>query len=98
MMKCDAALVGKREGVGGGLGFFFSSRRRHTRYWRNWSSDVCSSDLRAVWDRLPRDQRKDLETANETWVYWELLTGKVQWWLAGQHGAPATTPERSLLK
>src|SRR3712207_8382904 len=25
--------------------FFFSSRRRHTRYWRYWSSDVCSSDL-----------------------------------------------------
>src|SRR3712207_9445589 len=22
-----------------------SSRRRHTRYWRDWSSDVCSSDL-----------------------------------------------------
>src|SRR3712207_8700111 len=28
--------------------FFFSSRRRHTRYWRDWSSDVCSSDLRAT--------------------------------------------------
>src|SRR3712207_8435028 len=27
--------------------FFFSSRRRHTRYWRDWSSDVCSSDLPA---------------------------------------------------
>src|SRR3712207_7695737 len=27
--------------------FFFSSRRRHTRYWRDWSSDVCSSDLQA---------------------------------------------------
>src|SRR5215217_5424711 len=27
--------------------FFFSSRRRHTRYWRDWSLDVCSSDLRA---------------------------------------------------
>src|SRR5258707_11498650 len=27
--------------------FFFSSRRRHTRYWRDWSSDVCSSDLRS---------------------------------------------------
>src|SRR3712207_9397436 len=27
--------------------FFFSSRRRHTRYWRDWSSDVCSSDLGA---------------------------------------------------
>src|SRR3712207_9420237 len=25
--------------------FFYSSRRRHTRYWRDWSSDVCSSDL-----------------------------------------------------
>src|SRR3712207_9267014 len=28
--------------------FFFSSRRRHTIYWRDWSSDVCSSDLRRV--------------------------------------------------
>src|SRR5207249_7177100 len=27
--------------------FFFSSRRRHTRSKRDWSSDVCSSDLRA---------------------------------------------------
>src|SRR5581483_12182218 len=29
--------------------FFFSSRRRHTRYWRDWSSDVCSSDLLRGW-------------------------------------------------
>src|SRR3712207_5226565 len=28
-----------------GLFFFFSSRRRHTIYWRDCSSDVCSSDL-----------------------------------------------------
>src|SRR5437764_15390466 len=28
-----------------GLSFFFSSRRRHTRYIGDWSSDVCSSDL-----------------------------------------------------
>src|SRR5690606_38928959 len=27
------------------LYFFFSSRRRHTRFSRDWSSDVCSSDL-----------------------------------------------------
>src|SRR5437870_7955098 len=27
--------------------FFFSSRRRHTRWPRDWSSDVCSSDLDA---------------------------------------------------
>src|SRR5207253_5725736 len=29
-------------------GFFFSSRRRHTRWPRDWSSDVCSSDLVVV--------------------------------------------------
>src|SRR5690606_33297924 len=28
--------------------FFFSSRRRHTRFSRDWSSDVCSSDLTCV--------------------------------------------------
>src|SRR5207249_5565634 len=28
-----------------GSRFFFSSRRRHTRSKRDWSSDVCSSDL-----------------------------------------------------
>src|SRR2546422_6334340 len=28
-----------------GTCFFFSSRRRHTRCSRDWSSDVCSSDL-----------------------------------------------------
>src|SRR5437868_14415434 len=30
--------------------FFFSSRRRHTRSKRDWSSDVCSSDLAAAYD------------------------------------------------
>src|SRR6266498_2509393 len=29
--------------------FFFSSRRRHTRCGRDWSSDVCSSDLLEAW-------------------------------------------------
>src|SRR5438105_15125434 len=28
--------------------FFFSSRRRHTRSTRDWSSDVCSSDLVSI--------------------------------------------------
>src|SRR3989449_1314140 len=31
--------------------FFFSSRRRHTRCSRDWSSDVCSSDLRRITTR-----------------------------------------------
>src|SRR5437762_11276771 len=35
------------------LAFFFSSRRRHTRYIGDWSSDVCSSDLIPMaWARL----------------------------------------------
>src|SRR5215203_1840459 len=35
--------------------FFCSSRRRHTRYWRDWSSDVCSSDLDPLnlWETPP---------------------------------------------
>src|SRR5690625_7061018 len=36
--------------------FFFSSRRRHTRWPRDWSSDVCSSDLdRSRYIRLSED-------------------------------------------
>src|SRR6266498_4481543 len=34
--------------------FFFSSRRRHTRCGRDWSSDVCSSDLRRRPQRAAR--------------------------------------------
>src|SRR5437762_11256854 len=34
--------------------FFFSSRRRHTRYIGDWSSDVCSSDLRSAHAEFPR--------------------------------------------
>src|SRR6266513_343423 len=39
----------------GGWLFFFSSRRRHTRSKRDWSSDVCSSDLKPVRDPAARD-------------------------------------------
>src|SRR5438445_9938368 len=44
---------------------FLSSRRRNTRYWRDWSSDVCSSDLvrRAGAGRL--DSERDPRT--HTW-------------------------------
>src|ERR671921_1397991 len=48
--------------------FFFSSRRRHTRYWRDWSSDVCSSDLRRAagvlalaWERFGPEARRSGE-------------------------------------
>src|SRR5260370_29095952 len=39
--------------------FFFSSRRRHTRFKCDWSSDVCSSDL-AI-NRFPKDTDADLK-------------------------------------
>src|SRR3712207_2676040 len=40
--------------------FFFSSRRRHTRYWRDWSSDVCSSDLQILRGGLrPHPDRRE---------------------------------------
>src|SRR5690625_7757722 len=37
--------------------FFFSSRRRHTRWPRDWSSDVCSSDLPIVFQTLDEENR-----------------------------------------
>src|SRR3712207_2870823 len=40
------------------LCFFFSSRRRHTRYWRDWSSDVCSSDLSTPRQDPPPQRRQ----------------------------------------
>src|SRR5690606_40768912 len=39
--------------------FFFSSRRRHTRFSRDWSSDVCSSDL----ERRSLDDLKGMQAA-----------------------------------
>src|SRR5207253_7417977 len=37
--------------------FFFSSRRRHTRWPRDWSSDVCSSDLEIIEDIIEALQK-----------------------------------------
>src|SRR5699024_12079320 len=48
--------------------FFFSSRRRHTRSKRDWSSDVCSSDL-IYSHNQELSRQKRLEQANK-----ELLT------------------------
>src|SRR5690606_40269118 len=43
--------------------FFFSSRRRHTSFSRDWSSDVCSSDLRRMKESL--DTSAQLTTVAE---------------------------------
>src|SRR6266498_4338341 len=63
--------------------FFFSSRRRHTRCGRDWSSDVCSSDLRQTgqggpvewhkmgagwsWSRKQGTEDDHAEAAREGW-------------------------------
>src|SRR5207245_8517898 len=45
--------------------FFFSSRRRHTSCYRDWSSDVCSSDLVKLLDRFYKPFKKVLARASE---------------------------------
>src|SRR3989475_10395852 len=44
--------VGSSLGLVLGVVFFFSSRRRHTRFDCDWSSDVCSSDLQTMRDTI----------------------------------------------
>src|SRR5439155_2682194 len=46
--------------------FFFSSRRRHTRWPRDWSSDVCSSDLEELLRRTPSRLGRVLFTSTGT--------------------------------
>src|SRR5207253_6825809 len=45
--------------------FFFSSRRRHTRWPRDWSSDVCSSDLVLIPRNttIPTEKKETFSTA-----------------------------------
>src|SRR5690606_4514507 len=43
--------------------FFFSSRRRHTRFSRDWSSDVCSSDLLRLQRKASVEHLLDIEYA-----------------------------------
>src|SRR5207247_5880573 len=53
VLLLPSALLCRVAGVGAVfLLFFFSSRRRHTRSTRDWSSDVCSSDLVSAAGRL----------------------------------------------
>src|SRR5215213_11200087 len=63
--------------------FFFSSRRRHTRLVSDWSSDVCSSDLRLRVQRAQRANCLDSEAGG---------TGKL---LGGGHAAQPVFQERS---
>src|SRR5690606_4200861 len=60
--------------------FFFSSRRRHTRFSRDWSSDVCSSDLYPLRGRGVRIPTIDevLEALPTMRITVEVKTGAAQ--------------------
>src|SRR3712207_6609746 len=59
--------------------FFFSSRRRHTRYWRDWSSDVCSSDLTGAGPRDPLQLFEAADRALGVKPSWLLVVDDLQW-------------------
>src|SRR5256886_16653972 len=46
--------------------FFFSSRRRHTIFACDWSSDVCSPDLAALREQINRVLRRQADTARRS--------------------------------
>src|SRR5207245_4329940 len=56
--------------------FFFSSRRRHTRCYRDWSSDVCSSDLDRHHDPRGQDRVGDAGVHEGDRV-WRLVADRV---------------------
>src|SRR2546422_300580 len=59
-----------------GFFFFFSSRRRHTRCSRDWSSDVCSSDLRVgSIDRMGNGRVRTILVE----AVWRLLKWQPNW-------------------
>src|SRR2546422_4969324 len=58
--------------------FFFSSRRRHTRCSRDWSSDVCSSDL-CDSTRRPGARRSRHSSPKTTWCAWRSRRWRPCW-------------------
>src|SRR6478736_3436065 len=60
-----------------GAFFFFSSRRRHTRFDCDWSSDVCSSDLGEKAKDDPFAKIRIAEAASDIDAAWRQLSGNV---------------------
>src|SRR5690349_21920628 len=69
--------------------FFFSSRRRHTRSLRDWSSDVCSSDLPLKVGLYGDPAAADDNDVQEWRVFClNKRTGKTLWQAIAHQGAP----------
>src|SRR5207253_7302483 len=69
--------------------FFFSSRRRHTRWPRDWSSDVCSSDLGT-------DSTSTLPASNSAVAV--LISGMMRAMSESLFGGPSRSEERRVGK
>src|SRR5690625_2063228 len=87
--------------------FFFSSRRRHTRWPRDWSSDVCSSDLPVLIDRTEMVLSGNNRQTHREWIYRQAfhmgrhiigyevqkVMAAVEWFSQTDHAdGPAQTP------
>src|SRR5258707_13008328 len=56
---------------------FFSSRRRHTIYWRDWSSDVCSSDLTLLASMDLTAQLTAASRVIDRWLPYKMFRGRL---------------------
>src|SRR5207245_8289058 len=70
--------------------FYFSTRRRHTRCYRDWSSDVCSSDLSAKTARVEMKAERQARTEPNGGGTIQSAKGKLGVMIPGM-GAVATT-------
>src|SRR5690349_22121563 len=75
--------------------FFFSSRRRHTRSLRDWSSDVCSSDLGGARRRAARRRAREDRPRGGRSVLPRAVRPPRHWRRAGRGLARARPPHRS---
>src|SRR3712207_8095868 len=75
--------------------FFCTSRRPHTRYWRDWSSDVCTSDLRRTPCR-PGQRRKPRLIAPVTEGPDPIRIGALRAYPTGTMTAPPVVAEFNL--
>src|SRR5690349_24174723 len=86
--------------------FFFSSRRRHTRSLRDWSSDVCSSDLPQFEDghinqfMRPDTQMVTMFKANEagSFKYFCMVRGHIWLGMIGELDVVNRSEERRVGK
>src|SRR5258707_8068216 len=79
-------------GASSAVVFFFSRRRRHTRYWRDWSSDVCSSDL--VGEVAASGPSTDSSRAAEKIPVEQPIANAAPALLAGEPGSAETRQDR----